>query len=206
MDCWDGPDGTPFIFHGHTLTTKIKFVDVLKAIKEYAFVASDYPVVLSLEDHCTLPQQRKMASKFIEIFGDSLITQSLDKNETHLPSPEQLKRKIVLKHKKLPENGTIEEAQVKLPDEVSKEMDLSNTIKNGIMYLKDDTSQEWIPHFFVLTGSQLLYTEMTSEDDIGDDASVTAEDDDTQNSDPAAAKKKTSEEELHFSEKWFHGR
>ncbi len=147
-----------------------------------------------------------MAQLFIEIFGDMLISQSLDKNEAQLPSPEQLKRKIILKHKKLPENGTIEEVPVKLPDEVSKEMDLSNTIRNGVMYLKDDTGLEWIPHFFVLTGTHLLYTEMTSDDDIADDASVVADDDDSQSADPAAAKKKTNEEELHFSEKWFHGR
>ncbi|ODN02952.1 1-phosphatidylinositol 4,5-bisphosphate phosphodiesterase gamma-1 [Orchesella cincta] len=204
LDLWDGNDGIPFIFHGHTLTTKIKFVDVLKAIKEYAFAASDFPVILSLEDHCTLPQQRKMAQKFQEIFGDMLVTQSLDKNETQLPSPEQLKRRIILKHKKLPENGTIEEVPAKLPDEVSKEMDLSNTIRNGVMYLKDDTGLEWIPHFFVLTGTRLLYTEMTSDDDIGDDASVIADDDDPH--DASNSKKKTNEEELHFSEKWFHGR
>jgi hypothetical protein len=33
LDCWDGPEGMPVIFHGHTLTTKIKFIDVVKAIK-----------------------------------------------------------------------------------------------------------------------------------------------------------------------------
>ena len=32
LDCWDGPDG-PLIYHGHTLTSKIKFTDVVKTIK-----------------------------------------------------------------------------------------------------------------------------------------------------------------------------
>ena len=41
VDCWDGPDGFPHIFHGHTLTSKIRFLDVLKTIKEHAFVASE---------------------------------------------------------------------------------------------------------------------------------------------------------------------
>lgn len=41
VDCWDGPDGMPVIYHGHTLTTKIKFSDVLHTIKEHAFVASE---------------------------------------------------------------------------------------------------------------------------------------------------------------------
>lgn len=62
LDCWDGPDGMPFIYHGHTLTTKIKFLDVIKIIKEHAFAVSEFPVILSIEDHCSLPQQRKMAT------------------------------------------------------------------------------------------------------------------------------------------------
>ena len=33
LDCWDGPEGMPVIFHGHTLTSKIKFIDVVKTIK-----------------------------------------------------------------------------------------------------------------------------------------------------------------------------
>lgn len=41
VDCWDGPDGMPVIYHGHTLTTKIKFSDVLYTIKEHAFVTSE---------------------------------------------------------------------------------------------------------------------------------------------------------------------
>lgn len=41
VDCWDGPDGYPSIYHGHTLTSKIKFLDVLRAIKEHAWVASE---------------------------------------------------------------------------------------------------------------------------------------------------------------------
>ncbi len=81
LDCWDGPDG-PLIYHGHTLTSKIKFVDVVKTIKEHAFVRSEFPLVLSLEDHCSLPQQRKMAQIFQEVFGDMLVTAPLEKNES----------------------------------------------------------------------------------------------------------------------------
>uniref|UniRef100_S4RA52 Phosphoinositide phospholipase C n=1 Tax=Petromyzon marinus TaxID=7757 RepID=S4RA52_PETMA len=41
LDCWDGPDDMPIIYHGHTLTSKIKFLDVLNTIKEHAFVTSE---------------------------------------------------------------------------------------------------------------------------------------------------------------------
>lgn len=37
LDCWDGPNGEPVIYHGHTLTSKVLFKDVIKAIKDYAF-------------------------------------------------------------------------------------------------------------------------------------------------------------------------
>ena len=37
LDCWDGDDGEPIIYHGYTLTSKIKFVDVIQSIRDYAF-------------------------------------------------------------------------------------------------------------------------------------------------------------------------
>ncbi len=95
----------PFIFHGHTLTTKISFLDVLRSIRDHAFLTSDFPVILSIEDHCTLVQQRRMAQMFLDVFGDSLVSGYLEKGETELPSPDQLKRRILLKHKKLPEGA-----------------------------------------------------------------------------------------------------
>lgn len=38
--------------------------DVVEAVNRSAFVISDMPVVLSIENHCSLPQQRKMAEIF----------------------------------------------------------------------------------------------------------------------------------------------
>lgn len=40
LDCWDGPDGMPIIYHGHTLTNSITLSDVLKTIKDHAFIVS----------------------------------------------------------------------------------------------------------------------------------------------------------------------
>uniref|UniRef100_A0A8C9XFG2 Phosphoinositide phospholipase C n=1 Tax=Sander lucioperca TaxID=283035 RepID=A0A8C9XFG2_SANLU len=97
LDCWDGPDGMPVIYHGHTLTTKIKFCDVLTTIKEHAFVTSDYPIILSIEDHCSIVQQRNMATYFKKVFGDMLLTKAVDIVADGLPSPNQLKRKILIK-------------------------------------------------------------------------------------------------------------
>lgn len=37
LDCWDGSNGEPVIYHGHTFTSRVLFRDVIKAIKDYAF-------------------------------------------------------------------------------------------------------------------------------------------------------------------------
>ncbi|KAM9837938.1 1-phosphatidylinositol 4,5-bisphosphate phosphodiesterase epsilon-1 [Aulostomus maculatus] len=105
LDCWDGDDGMPVIYHGHTLTTKIPFKDVVEAVNRSAFVNSDMPVILSIENHCSLPQQRKMAEIFKTVIGDRLVTRFLFESDfsddPHLPSPLQLKGRILLKNKKL---------------------------------------------------------------------------------------------------------
>jgi len=101
LDTWDGDEGQPIIYHGHTLTTKIKFRDVVKTIGESAFVASPYPVILSIENHCSVPQQQKMAAIFKELLGDRLVTAPIVEGETELPSPNQLLYRIIVKNKKL---------------------------------------------------------------------------------------------------------
>ncbi|MGH0157243.1 UNVERIFIED_CONTAM: hypothetical protein FKN15_030868, partial [Acipenser sinensis] len=102
LDCWDGPNGDPVIYHGYTLTSKILFKDVIRTVKEYAFKNSEYPVVLSLETHCSMDQQKVMAHHMKTILGSMLLTAPLDgKMPTHFPSPEQLKGKILVKGKKL---------------------------------------------------------------------------------------------------------
>ncbi|XP_025219658.1 1-phosphatidylinositol 4,5-bisphosphate phosphodiesterase delta-3 isoform X1 [Theropithecus gelada] len=103
LDCWEGPGGEPIIYHGHTLTSKILFRDVVQAVRDHAFTLSPYPVILSLENHCGLEQQTAMARHLRTILGDMLVTQALDSpNPEELPSPEQLKGRVLVKGKKLP--------------------------------------------------------------------------------------------------------
>jgi len=101
IDCWDGEDNEPTIYHGHTFTSKILFRDAIAAIKKYAFCESAYPLILTLENHCSIDQQKVMARHLIEILGDSLCCDPVDENRTSLPTPESLKYKILIKGKKL---------------------------------------------------------------------------------------------------------
>lgn len=110
LDCWDGDDGMPIIYHGHTLTTKIPFKEVVEAIDRSAFITSDLPIIISIENHCSLPQQRKMAEIFKGVFGEKLVAKFLFEtdfsDDPMLPSPDQLRRKVLLKNKKLKAHQT----------------------------------------------------------------------------------------------------
>lgn len=171
VDCWDGPDNEPIIYHGYTLTSKILFKDVIKAVKEYGFKASPwvfwclnvslcylcnkiktaflnlvlsmyahgrvannknftqnimytellspkiscrnncssknalkdtyfcnrYPVILSLENHCSMEQQSVMAQHMDRILGDMIWAP--DSELTATPTPESLKYKVIIKVK-----------------------------------------------------------------------------------------------------------
>uniref|UniRef100_A0A672T4X2 Phosphoinositide phospholipase C n=1 Tax=Sinocyclocheilus grahami TaxID=75366 RepID=A0A672T4X2_SINGR len=189
LDCWDGPDGMPVIYHGHTLTTKIKFNDVLSTIKEHAFITSDYPIILSIEDHCSIVQQRNMATYFKKVFGEMLLTKAVDISADGLPSPNQLKRKILIKHKKLAEGSAYEEVSSSTP---YSENDISNSIKNGILYLEDPINHEWYPHFFVLTSNKIYYSEETSSNQG--------------NEDEEEHREIINSMDQHVTEKWFHGK
>ena len=107
LDVWDGDDGWPVVYHGRTLTSKVSFKTVVEVINESAFITSPYPVILSIENRCTLPQQIKMAQIFQSVFGDKLVKNFILESDyieeqPLLPSPNQLKYKILIKNKKMP--------------------------------------------------------------------------------------------------------
>jgi phosphatidylinositol phospholipase C delta len=102
LDIYDG-DKEPVIFHGKTFTTKVALREVCQAIAKYAFVASPYPVIISAEIHCSLPQQDMMVDIMTEVFGSALVRAPV-KGELKieaLPSPEDLKGRVLLKAKNL---------------------------------------------------------------------------------------------------------
>uniref|UniRef100_A0A8B9HJ90 Phosphoinositide phospholipase C n=1 Tax=Astyanax mexicanus TaxID=7994 RepID=A0A8B9HJ90_ASTMX len=122
VDCWDGPDGEPIVHHGYTLTSKILFRDVVETINKYAFAKSQYPVIISIENHCSVPQQKKMAQYLTEVLKDKLDLSNININEfRRLPSPETLRGKILVKGKKLPANIDEDAEEGDVSDEDSGE-------------------------------------------------------------------------------------
>ncbi|XP_043952729.1 1-phosphatidylinositol 4,5-bisphosphate phosphodiesterase eta-2a isoform X2 [Gambusia affinis] len=133
VDCWDGQDGEPIVHHGYTLTSKILFKDVIETINKYAFIKTDYPVILSIENHCSVSQQKKMAQYMVEILGDKLDVSSVKAEESgRLPSPESLRGKILVKGKKLPPNIDEDAEEGDVSDEDSAdEMEDDCKLMNG---------------------------------------------------------------------------
>eukprot|EP01105_Mastigella_eilhardi_P004772 TRINITY_DN1640_c0_g1_i6.p1 TRINITY_DN1640_c0_g1~~TRINITY_DN1640_c0_g1_i6.p1 ORF type:complete len:708 (+),score=157.51 TRINITY_DN1640_c0_g1_i6:1394-3517(+) len=101
IDIWDGDNNEPKVTHGRTLTSRIPFVDVVRVIRDYAFIKNRLPLIISLENHCSPPQQEKMAAYFKAYLGGMLATpihvmeDSADVQYLH--SPKELEGKILLK-------------------------------------------------------------------------------------------------------------
>ncbi|XP_057441793.1 phosphoinositide phospholipase C 2-like [Lotus japonicus] len=86
------------VLHGRTLTTPVELIRCLRSIKEHAFVASEFPVVITFEDHLTPDLQAKVAEMVTQTFGDILFSPSSESvKEFH--SPESLKRRIIISTK-----------------------------------------------------------------------------------------------------------
>ncbi|XP_012691855.2 1-phosphatidylinositol 4,5-bisphosphate phosphodiesterase delta-4 [Clupea harengus] len=141
VDCWDGPSGEPIVYHGHTWTSKILFKDVIASVANYAFKVSEYPVIISLENHCSVEQQQVMAKHLSNILGESLLKSTLDgRVPSELPSPQDLKGKILIKGKKIGGiEDNLDEAQATLTGEVSDEDEAAEIDKDSLP--PEETSQ-----------------------------------------------------------------
>ncbi|GMI69735.1 phospholipase C 2 [Hibiscus trionum] len=99
LDLWPNSSKDDIdVLHGGTLTTPVELLKCLRSIKEYAFVASDYPVILTLEDHLTPNLQAKVAEMVTKTFGGILFCPGSECLK-EFPSPESLKKRIIISTK-----------------------------------------------------------------------------------------------------------
>ena len=99
IDCWDGEGGRPMVTHGRTMTTKVPFEDCVSTIAKYAFHSTPYPLIVSLEVHCNPEQQKAMVDIMMKHWKDMVVTEPIITNAVSLPSPDELKGRIVVKVK-----------------------------------------------------------------------------------------------------------
>ncbi|KAK2764483.1 hypothetical protein FQN54_009178 [Arachnomyces sp. PD_36] len=105
----------PKVFHGYTLTKDITFRDVCYAIRDNAFLATDLPVIVSLEVHACHEQQETMVEIMNEAWKGLLVDlegpRAVSEVGKGLPSPAQLRKKILIKVKWAPPEGQDKEEQ-----------------------------------------------------------------------------------------------
>ena len=105
IDCWDGDIGDEIIvYHGYSLTSRVAFDEVIDCVRQYVDNhPTTYPIILSLENHCSLSRQRKMAVLLKNKLGDRLYIPKSSDLSSGLPSPCTLKGLVVIKGKRPPE-------------------------------------------------------------------------------------------------------
>lgn len=122
VDC--GPDVTHHSHHQQHYShhAPVTFKSALEVVIKYAFLASQYPLLVYLCQRCSLSQQRVMAQHIKTVFGpclytlDTLSASSCGQTMT-LPSPEQLKGRILIVGKKLPIEQEESDGEVSEEDE-----------------------------------------------------------------------------------------
>ena len=91
----------PRVLHGYTLTKEVMFRDVCTSIRDYGFVVTDTPVIVSLEVHCSPEQQEAMVHIMEEVWEGYLLPRT-DEDIRDLPPPGSLRKKILVKVKYAP--------------------------------------------------------------------------------------------------------
>lgn len=120
LDVWDYDSRIPCIYHGYTLTSKILFEDVIKCVNCFVLDCPDtFPIILSLENHCSAPCQEVMANVLSEVLGDKLYVPDSSELGGDLPSPHSLRGKVIVKGKRPKELDDVDEAGEAEPVESS---------------------------------------------------------------------------------------
>uniref|UniRef100_A0A663DSM1 Phosphoinositide phospholipase C n=2 Tax=Neoaves TaxID=3078114 RepID=A0A663DSM1_AQUCH len=109
---WDGPEGEPVVYTSPSAASCVPFRAVVGLIDQHAFAASAYPLILCLVVRCSAAQQRLAAQCLRKTLGEKLYLEPPNPAASYLPSPEQLKGRILIKGKKLPPGCEDSEGEV----------------------------------------------------------------------------------------------
>eukprot|EP00928_Gymnodinium_smaydae_P025234 TRINITY_DN20170_c0_g1_i1.p1 TRINITY_DN20170_c0_g1~~TRINITY_DN20170_c0_g1_i1.p1 ORF type:complete len:696 (-),score=104.82 TRINITY_DN20170_c0_g1_i1:30-1985(-) len=102
IDLWDGCaafSGQPYVKHGRTPTMPTSLESCLVAIRDFAFVATDAPLIVTLENHLSEDNQRRCAALIVEIFGDLLYVPKEGGSPLEWPVVNSLLRRILIRDK-----------------------------------------------------------------------------------------------------------
>ncbi|NXH99666.1 PLCD4 phosphodiesterase, partial [Pachycephala philippinensis] len=99
VDCWDGPNGEPMVYHGHTFTSKIPFREVVSTLGKYAFKQGKtllpHPLLNAEGSWLCWPPAVQ------DPRGQGPWRRWVAQGASLSPTPQELKHKILLKGKKI---------------------------------------------------------------------------------------------------------
>lgn len=137
IDCWNSPHDEPIVYHGYTPTSRIAFEECAKMIRQYAFTASAYPVILSLKVHTSVEQQDRMAEILEEGLGSLLFRPpwGFKEKPTMTLSPNNLKNKILVKAKR--GDFPAREPRVDKDDDATESVSVASTSNTDYLKVKE---------------------------------------------------------------------
>ena len=127
----------PRVLHGYTATKEIAFRDVCEVVRDYAFSKTIYPLIVSLEVHCSHEQQEIMVELINDYWKQYLVAPPNDfSDQTPLPPLSSLMKKILIKVKYTPPEKKSSMRQAKRSsgenlDKNSEEEDQVDPAKKG---------------------------------------------------------------------------
>ncbi|XP_064166854.1 inactive phospholipase C-like protein 1 [Anguilla rostrata] len=98
----DGPKGEPLL---DPSTAAVTLRSALEAVRDHAFLTTPFPLLIYLRQHCCPAQQHVLAQHLRQVFGDRLYKPEAPptgESDVLLPSPQQLRGRVLLAGKKLP--------------------------------------------------------------------------------------------------------
>ncbi|NXL14635.1 PLCD4 phosphodiesterase, partial [Setophaga kirtlandii] len=112
VDCWDGPNGEPMVYHGHTFTSKIPFREVVSTLGKTSWGNSSSPLPsMGMSPPSSHPQRYGQSTA---VQGFSVLLETMQdpraqgpwrhwvaQGASLSPTPQELKHKILLKGKKI---------------------------------------------------------------------------------------------------------
>ncbi|KAF1999407.1 PLC-like phosphodiesterase [Amniculicola lignicola CBS 123094] len=134
----------PRVLHGYTLTKDTPFRAVCATIRDYAFVTSNHPVIVSLEVHTSPEQQEIMVEIMTEYWKGMLVDLPLDPSqsaeEASLPTLKQLEKKILVKVKYTPPKAAVPAAPTSQPTTLQAPAPAPLTKSKNIETMDDSAS------------------------------------------------------------------
>ena len=153
LDCYNGEGDNIIITHGYTFVSELDLEDILYELKETAFINSDLPVILSIENHLDERHQLIMVTKLKKILVDLYIF-PYDIKPKYIPTLRELKKKFLIKcgGKKLWENIYIPKKPYNLNIN-----NLNNN--NNNLYLRQNHNMNYMINFRQIYKPSKTYTE-----------------------------------------------